>query len=99
MAVSAQRNALVIRLEDACWSRILTELKASGVFSGSLAELGGLLDAIAAATISPIPQIWRLSQQTGGMQRLLQPGLQGLGPQPSLREPPWRRSASSRFSR
>ena len=39
-----------------CWrsaflSRLLTELKASGVFANPITELGGLLDAIEAAAI------------------------------------------------
>ena len=51
LAAAAPRNVLVIRFEDAFWSRILTELKASGVFANTITELGGLLDAIEAATI------------------------------------------------
>ena len=52
IAAAALINVLMVRLEDACWSRILTELKASGVFSKAIADLGELVDLIGAATIT-----------------------------------------------
>ena len=68
MAAAAMINVLTIRFEDAFWSRLLTELKASGVFVNPITELGGLLDSIgAAATITNPPNLeivaadWRMA--------------------------------------
>ena len=51
IAAAVLISVLEIRFEDAFWSRLLTELKASGVFANAITELGGLLDAIEAAAI------------------------------------------------
>ena len=44
-------NLLEVRFTDAFWSRVLTELKASGVFADRITTVGGLHDAIQAATL------------------------------------------------
>ena len=68
MAAAAVINVLTIRFENAFWSRLLTELKASGVFANTLTELGGLLDSIGAATITNpvnlevVAADWRMTQ-------------------------------------
>ena len=68
IAAATPVNVLVVRFEDAFWSRILTELKASGAFAVALSELGSLHDAISSvaitnpANLEVVAAEWRAAQ-------------------------------------